>query len=77
MVEELIDKTELLERINLQNGIYGMTVDEVIDFIKKEVVVGKNAREIKDLVYENDDYACQIDNYECAINEIKSIVNYL
>jgi len=53
MVEELIDKTKLLERINLQNGIYGMNVDEIIEFIKKTEVVEGDTKyleeEIEDL----------------------------
>ena len=35
-MQNLINKDKLLEQIKLQDGIYGMTKDEVINFIKEK-----------------------------------------
>jgi hypothetical protein len=73
MVEELIDKNNLLERIKLQHGIYGMTVDEVIGFIKQETVRDSSFG----LQVENVELEDRIGELEDIINNVKSAVDGL
>ncbi len=75
MAEELIERNDLLKRISLQNGIYGMSVNEVIEFIKQEKVVESNLqRENDELTEENEELEGVNGELENRIGNLKLMV---
>jgi predicted nuclease with TOPRIM domain len=77
----LIDRDELLERINNQKGIYGISSDEIIEFIKKSEEENDDVPELEDeiteLEYEISELEEKVSGLEVKIIELEDEISEL